>query len=912
VPADKAAGVAAINRKPPRHPWRRPGRLLLALLRRLQLAPVARTTSVERRGTSPDLRAFMLAAAALPGLLPSAASALDAEEVKVQFGHYEETPRQFWPGPDGTLRPPSNLRVDTLRASTGLKLSDRVRLGIEFMQDTWSGATPYITAPEGFITMTGASAFVAADKAAAAARVDRVTLAPLNLSGTPLVRRDRLVNLMTSASPETRNQLRLQLDREWDEFALGGNVRLSDEPDYRSISLGLSGRWDFDQKRSTVVASAARTSSRVDAGLGPPSAFVDYGLYASGSGNARIDTVYGPGIVANVPSSRAPTLRFRGDREDTSLGLNLTRVVTKNATLGAGLGFSRSNGFLESPHKLALMGFANPTTPPVFNYLFTTLFAVPEKRPDKRDQVTLNLRWSQFVPAVDGALHVDYAHARDDWGIRSDTYEAKWMQPVGEGWMITPRLRYYTQTAANFYRPYFLFRQAYPRLPSNPGLLDFGAMPIEYWSSDQRLSGFGARSIGIVISKQIARDVRLEIGYEDYMRAGRLKRGGGGEDAFADVRARMLNVGLSFDLASRSTARSATDAHHHHGAHHVVHEAHVGADAPAGVMNAHMLDRPGDFMLGYSATYAEHRGHILHGGQAATDAAILASCGAPGCPTTPRRMTMHMHMLHLMLATSENVNLTLMPQLMSMRMDHRMLDGGFYTAVGAHAHGDMDLSGHSSGGFGDTVFGASVRLWRSQHAAAHITLAMSAPTGSIAERMGSHGGELQDYSMQLGSGTWDFQPSLTWLGTSHGWSWGAQAGGTLRLDGPNRQGYKLGNAAFATAWIGRALTQRLAGTLRVQHAVQGTVRGSMRGATAAIDGFGNTIYPRPQHSSADIVSNHGGRYTDVGLGVSYGLDRKQGHGDRIALEWLAPVRSRGNGFQLERAGSVTLNWHMMF
>ena len=83
-------------------------------------------------------------------------------------------------------------------------------------------------------------------------------------------------------------------------------------------------------------------------------------------------------------------------------------------------------------------------------------------------------------------MHVDYRFYHDDWGITAHTLEADWGQPLGAGWTITPRIRYYSQTAANFYYPYILTTMnqdgAYT-LPNN-------------FSSDHRLSAYGALSGG--------------------------------------------------------------------------------------------------------------------------------------------------------------------------------------------------------------------------------------------------------------------------------------------------------------------------------------------------------------------------------------------------------------------------------
>jgi len=55
------------------------------------------------------------------------------------------------------------------------------------------------------------------------------------------------------------------------------------------------------------------------------------------------------------------------------------------------------------------------------------------------------------------------------------------------------------------------------------------------------------------------------------------------------------------------------------------------------------------------------------------------------------------------------------------------------------------------------------------------------------------------YPLQLGSGTWNFMPSLTLLGQEETWSWGVQLSGVIRL-GEKNEGYTLGNVGQLTTW----------------------------------------------------------------------------------------------------------------
>ncbi len=856
-----------------------------------------------------SLPALMAAAVALTEAVPAIAqTGLEGlQDTYIQFSHYRENYSEVWQGVNGQQNAADPLRVDSLNIDTGIGFTDSTSLDIQLTQDTWSGATPFITTPEGFIdTTTGASAFIAADKSAAAARVDRHTLTPLNLRGTPLHPDAKTVNLMTSASAETRNAADFTLHHEMELGGIDLVTGLSNEPDYCAFSLGLGGRLDLNSKLTSISAQLRETRSAIDADLGPVNAFVDYGMYVGANNHdARIETESASGLSGGLPSDDVAIAHFKGDRRDHVATVGVSRIVERNTTVSAGLTYTHSDGFLESPHKLVLMGFANPATPPFFNYLFTSLFTLPENRPDIHNVSALNITLARYVPVVDAALHVDVAKTRDDWGIDSTAVEARWIQSMGRHWTFTPQLRYYTQDAADFYQPYFVFRQAYPQNPLHADQLDFSNMPVRHWSSDQRLAAFDARSAGIVASYRFDNDMSLDLGYEQY------RHTGGGGEHFADYRGEMFNVGLNYRYDD-STKPVPVSGHHTDAVTHA-HHANESVPAPAGVMHAHLLHEAGSGMVEYSAHYAVQQGHMMHGASRATDASIVAACGSAGCPSAPENMTMQMHMLHLMYAPTERINLMLMPQWMSMTMENRLLDGGFYTQVGGHNHDNMDLSGHSSGGMGDTIAGVQVQLWRQAVRELHGGIGISIPTGEVDGRMYSHGGEYMDYGMQTGSGTWDALPDITYTQRLDSqWSWGVQLNSVIRTGGRNDSGYQLGDVVQATSWLNYQLSPHVTYSLRGVYTRQQGIDGELRGTTAVTDAFGQVSYPRPQHNSTDIASNYGGCYTDVGLGVTFTLPGREMQGDSLSLEWQEPVKDNLDGYQLARQGSVSLSWKIHF
>ena len=95
-------------------------------------------------------------------------------------------------------------------------------------------------------------------------------------------------------------------------------------------------------------------------------------------------------------------------------------------------------------------------------------------------------------------------------------------------------------------------------------------------------------------------------------------------------------------------------------------------------------------------------------------------------------------------------------------------------------------------GLGDIKIGALYELWRGEGARVIALGTLSIPTGDISERDETPmGNVILPYPMQLGSGTFDLQPGVTYLGNEDRWAWGAHASGWIRPY-RNSKGYRLG------------------------------------------------------------------------------------------------------------------------
>ena len=329
----------------------------------------------------------------------------------------------------------------------------------------------------------------------------------------------------------------------------------------------------------------------------------------------------------------------------------------------------------------------------------------------------------------------------------------------------------------------------------------------------------------------------------------------------------------------------------------------AGDHAPIGVMGDHMHDA-GEFMFSYRFMNMEMQGSRV--GNNDVSPLFTATTipnrffGLPGQPPTlrvvPTQMTMQMHMFGGMYAINDRVTLMAMANYIESTMKHVTFMGGM---------GPAGLGGFKtkSSGFGDTKLSTLIRLfdknyYRMRHQA-HINFGISIPTGSISKRdhvltpMGATPNLRMPYPMQLGSGTFDALPGITYKGDYKKLGWGAQYLAQIRME-RNNADYQLGDKHNFTAWADYEWAPWFSTSARILYTVQSAIRGGDRNIVAPVQ-------------TAD-PNNHGGQ--QLGIAVGFNLNGTKGilKGHRIAAEAIAPVYRDLNGPQLETDWIVIAGW----
>ena len=322
--------------------------------------------------------------------------------------------------------------------------------------------------------------------------------------------------------------------------------------------------------------------------------------------------------------------------------------------------------------------------------------------------------------------------------------------------------------------------------------------------------------------------------------------------------------------------------------------------APIGVMGEHMHNK-GEFMLSYRYMHMD-----MHGNRSGTSrvdpntiATTLAHPYAP--PATvrvvPTDMQMDMHMVGAMYAPLDDLTLMIMGMYHDKSMNHITYAGMAGSTVRGHFNTE-------SKGWGDTKVSGLIRLHKDSTHNVHLNLGLSLPTGSIKETdqvlapNGTTPTLRLPYGMQLGTGTFDLLPGITYQGYQGDWNWGAQYSAEIRLEDENSQGYSWGDKHTVTAWGAYQWAPWVSTSLRMTAWTQDE-----------IDGRDTQIGAPVQTANPD---NYGGNFVDAGIGVNFIIPEGPLVNHRFAIEANVPVHRDVNGTQLENDWGVTAGWQYAF
>jgi hypothetical protein len=287
--------------------------------------------------------------------------------------------------------------------------------------------------------------------------------------------------ILSSASiREERNVVDAGAKYYFDNYDISLSAGLSDENDYLSKYMKSGVSWDFNNKMTTLFSSFSLAWNKID------------------------------------PTDKD----FSDTSKSQELSMGLTQILTEKSLFSSNLSYSNKQGYLSDPYK----------------YVFFSSSGIrSDKRPENRGQwAWLNRYIQSFNQFNDAALHLDYRYYHDNWDIDAHTFEASWHQPLSNSWELVPRVRYYTQKSADFYKPYFN-----------------SIKDQNYYSSDYRLADFGAVSFGLHLTKELYRTsstskFNFKAGVDYYSRKASYKLGSGDNDNFADYDSYLISASIKY------------------------------------------------------------------------------------------------------------------------------------------------------------------------------------------------------------------------------------------------------------------------------------------------------------------------------------------------------------------------------
>jgi hypothetical protein len=241
---------------------------------------------------------------------------------------------------------------------------------------------------------------------------------------------------------------------EYSRVILGAN--LSKEFDYASLGASASFQRDTNNRNTTFSASLGLNADTISPSGGIPTPFANMRVADSGTNRDGADDT----------------------KTITDLMFGLTQVINRRTLMQFNLGLSESSGYMNDPYKIISL-IDGVTGLPVTPSDSDDLPYLYENRPDSRSRQIFF--WKTVHHLTEDVINVSYRYHTDDWGIDSHTIDFHYRYELGNGHYLQPHLRYYSQSAADFF---------------TTALVDGQPLP-DYASSDYRLGEFETQTIGL-------------------------------------------------------------------------------------------------------------------------------------------------------------------------------------------------------------------------------------------------------------------------------------------------------------------------------------------------------------------------------------------------------------------------------
>lgn len=295
------------------------------------------------------------------------------------------------------------------------------------------------------------------------------------------------------------------------------DFNVSKEYDYSSVGASTSFAKNINDNNTTVMTGLSFSSDTIEPVGGVP---VPFSLMQ--------------------PQGVSP-IRATGDEGKTLVDFiaGVTQIIDVNSLFQLNYSLSTSDGYLNDPYKIVSVVDSFTGAPVFTNVLEPNLpTAIFENRPDTRTKHSVFGQYKRHMEGSGDVLDTSYRFMFDDWGINSHTIDFKYRKALSNRKFLTPHVRIYRQSEADFYTPFLVSG-------SEPQSADTSRSA----SADYRMGEFTGYTVGLEFG-QVNQNNSWSVALEYYLQSGDEPNGKFGEledlELYPDVDAVLFRVLYDF------------------------------------------------------------------------------------------------------------------------------------------------------------------------------------------------------------------------------------------------------------------------------------------------------------------------------------------------------------------------------
>lgn len=254
---------------------------------------------------------------------------------------------------------------------------------------------------------------------------------------------------------------------------------------------------------------------------------------------------------------------------------------------------------------------------------------------------------------------------------------------------------------------------------------------------------------------------------------------------------------------------------------------------------------------------------------------------------TPKKMKMEMNMFMAMYGVSDRITLMVMSGYNVNNMEMQMLPGTTHDHEGKMtSETTSETMTTKSHGLTDTKIWAFYKLFDYNNSSLMFSGGINIPTGNIGltgTKSNMYQYQRLPYMMQLGSGSFDLMPGITFLQFQNKLTWSAQVLSVLRLF-ENIHGYRHGHELYSNAWLAWQFLPWISASARTEINYQGEMKGTDQRIFSGMDPAANSF-------------NYGGTKANALMGLNFYINKTKLRNSKLGFELGIPVYQKYNGIQ---------------